>query len=115
MTEYVRHPVQPTVTIKLLGGIYMRETLFLKAGMIAGQHAHAYDHISYLVRGAVDLFADGEPVGRFYAPEMIAIQARVKHRFEIIEDGTVVTCIHNADRNEADDVVLHDTHELLEE
>ena len=101
MSTYVLHPEQPTkVDIRLVDGVFVKAVYFQSAGMFAPQHAHCFDHLSYIASGAVRLTADGETIGDFTAPASIVIKANVKHLFETLSDNTTVLCIHNADRAE---------------
>jgi hypothetical protein len=98
-----RAPVQPTeVDIRIVDGVFVKATHFRHAGMLVPQHAHEFSHLSYVASGAVNVFADGEPLGEFTAPTSIVIPALVKHLFEILADNTVVLCIHNADHADPD-------------
>lgn len=104
--KYTLSEQQPSsVDIKLVDGVFVKATTFQKAGMIAPQHAHRYSHLSYIASGAVRVTAGGVMLGELVAPSSIVIQANVKHLFEILTDGTVVLCIHNADH--ADDFDEH--------
>lgn len=101
MTKYTRHPDQPTsIDIRLVDGVFVKSNHFRRAGTFAPQHAHHFDHLSYIASGAVRVTADGVLLGEFAAPASIVIPARVQHLFETLADDTVVLCIHNADRAE---------------
>jgi len=112
--EYVRHPDQPDITdIRLVDGVFIKQMTFRHAGMFVPQHAHAYDHLSFITAGAVRVWADDRLMGEFQAPTPIVIRARVKHRFQTLAAPTTILCIHNADRAENDeDVVIHEEHHL---
>lgn len=98
-----RHPSQPTTTdIKFADGIFVKSTRFQLAGMVAPQHAHSYDHISFIASGAVRIEVDGECLGDFVAPVGIVIKARKRHFFTILAPDTVVLCIHNTDRSDGE-------------
>lgn len=114
--RFVRHPDQPTTTdIKLAGGIFLKSTQFRHAGMIAPQHAHRYDHISYVASGAVHVAVDGVTLGEFTAPSSIVIKAGVMHIFTTLAPDTVILCIHNTDRSGGDvETVAGETIEYVE-
>lgn len=103
---------QPAGKLTLYGGVFVKEMLTPDAGTIIPQHAHRYDHVSYLAAGAVRLWKDGEYVGEFDAPAAIRIPALAKHRFETICDWTLILCIHAV--GEAEDVDIHEEHHLAE-
>ncbi len=79
------------------------------AGSIVPQHAHRYDHITFLATGALYAWADGKPLGRYNAPAPIFIAAGVKHTFQTVEDHTVILCIHSAGRPDVAAVVAENT------
>lgn len=68
------------------------------AGSIVPQHAHRYDHVTFLARGALYAWVDGRLIGRFDAPKALVIAAGCKHTFQTVEDDTTILCIHNAMR-----------------
>ena len=96
---YARHPDQPDkMDFNLVDGVAVKSMHFRHAGMVVPQHAHAYDHLTFIAAGAVRVFADDALVGEFTAPAPLVIRARVKHRFVTLAPGTTILCIHNADR-----------------
>ena len=113
MTQYTRHPEQTkTMDIKLCDGIFAKSTTFPRAGMIAPQHAHTYDHLSVIASGAVEVEKDGKSLGYYGAPSVIRIEARSKHLFRVLKPETTVICVHNADRCEAGEIAVHEEHHL---
>jgi hypothetical protein len=110
------HPDQPATTdIKMAGGIFLKSTHFRHAGMIAPQHAHRFDHISYVASGAIRIEADGVTLGEFTAPASIVIKAGVMHFFTTLAPDTVILCIHNTDRSGGDiETVPGETIEYVE-
>lgn len=101
---------QPFGDVHLYGGVFVKEMLVPDAGTLIGQHAHTYDHLSYLAAGSVQVWAGTENLGVFHAPAAIRIPARVKHRFLSLRDNTLVLCLHNAAHGEAADI--HEEHRL---
>lgn len=101
---------QPVGNVHLYGGVFVKEMFSAKAGTVIPQHAHTYDHISYLAAGAVAIWKDGEFMGEFTAPCAVQIAARAKHRFETLADGTLVLCLHAM--AEGEDVDIHEEHQL---
>lgn len=92
---------QPTGDAHLYGGVYVKEMRVSRAGTLIPQHAHHYDHLSYLATGAVHVWQDGEFRGQFIAPAAIRIPAGTKHRFLTMADDTLVLCIHAVSEAEA--------------
>jgi hypothetical protein len=68
------------------------------SGTVIRQHSHSYDHVSMLAKGSVRVWQNGVLDRDYTAPFPIAIAAGVMHRFESLEDDTLVLCIHNTFR-----------------
>ncbi len=83
------------------GGVYVKETL-IPAGAALGQHAHEHDHLSYLVMGTVNLWADGVRQ-QYAAPACIAIEAGKVHGVCAVTDA-VWLCIWSSDCTDPDQV-----------
>ncbi|MCB8878279.1 cupin domain-containing protein [Acidisoma silvae] len=90
-------------------GVFIKEMKIPLAGTVVPQHAHSYDHTSFLVRGSIIAEAgDADPV-RYDAPRAIFIPALIKHRFTSLEDMTVILCIH---RERDGGAAIHEEHQL---
>ena len=98
-----------------LGNIFVRPFRLEKAGDVMAGHTHNFDHVTYVVRGAVHarcwrraLNADGSPM--LNAGEEIwlleaerdcpagtelLIRAAYKHEFVALEDNTECRCIYS--------------------
>jgi quercetin dioxygenase-like cupin family protein len=87
-----------TVDIKMADGIFARLTKVRKAGTLLPQHAHRWDHTSFIAHGAVKVFLDGKEVAELHAPYGKLIEAGTKHAFVTVEDDTVIACLHRYDR-----------------
>lgn len=83
-------------------GVTIYRTHFPSAGMHVIQHTHDYDHVSTFAAGSARVWADGVDLGVVHAPDGIVIKAGVAHRFEIIEAGTILDCIHSGKRLEVE-------------
>lgn len=70
-------------------GVFFKEMDLKHSGTIVPQHAHAYPHTSYLVKGSV-LFEGAE----YQAPHPFHIPANKMHTFQSLEDDTLVLCVH---------------------
>jgi hypothetical protein len=89
---------QPDVIdVKLLSGTFVKEHRVAAAGTALPQHAHAFAHVSVIVRGAVRLFEDPAHRGDFHAPCGILIPAHAKHLFITLTDDVVLLCVHDGD------------------
>lgn len=109
---------QPTTELTLYAGIYCKRWAIPDAGTVLPQHAHDYDHLTYVVSGAVRLWRGllNELEGDYFAPCAIKIPARTKHMFQAIEAGTVLLCLHNIDHALADgEPPIHAEHTLPED
>ena len=75
--------------------IWVRAYSMKKAESIAGQHVHAYDHITLVSRGTVEAWQDGALMGVYSAPAIIKIEAGKAHAFKALTDDVVFCCLHN--------------------
>jgi quercetin dioxygenase-like cupin family protein len=104
---------QPISTeIHIADGVFVKTMVIQKAGTGVPQHAHVYDHVSVLVKGAIKVWRDGVYDGRYVAPFGIVIPARTKHLFVAEEDGTTVLCVHDVGAAEA--VEIAEEHQMVE-
>lgn len=88
------------------GGVYAKETI-VPAGMALVQHKHAFDHLSILAGGTVEVVVDGERK-EVTGPACLMIQAGKYHCIRALTDA-VWYCIHATDCTDADhidDVVI---------
>lgn len=110
--KFCRHPTQPgSDEFTLTDGVFVKTMVLHDVDMFVPQHSHAYDHTSFLAKGSVRAWADGEFVGEFRAPHPIFIAAGVKHAFQSLEPNTLVLCIHNVSRK--GEVEVLDEHSLV--
>lgn len=91
-------------------GIFIKGMIMAKKGTTVAQHSHTYAHTSLIVKGSVRVWAEGELKGDFKAPYAIIIPAKTKHKFQALEDGTDVYCIHNVSKT--GDVKIHEENSL---
>lgn len=89
----------PSPEIKICPFLFVKQMGPLKNGYTVPQHAHEYPHLSMLAVGAVYVWKDGKPLGRFDAPTGILIEANAKHTFAALVDGTLLYCIHAVDED----------------
>lgn len=93
--------------------VFVKQLFVRKAGTIIPQHSHMYDHTTMLATGRVLVWADAELLGEFIAPTGIYIKANVKHKFHVLEDNTLLYCIHNV--NKEKEVKILAEHQLTED
>jgi quercetin dioxygenase-like cupin family protein len=86
------------IEIASADGIFVKQMAIPKSGSWVPQHAHRYDHITMLARGAVQVWVDGIFQRVYRAPCAITISAGVKHSFLTLDDFTILYCIHRIDR-----------------
>jgi len=92
------HPQPDETDIKLSAGIFIKQMRCSKAGTLIPQHAHEFDHVSVVARGAVRVMRENVgTVAEFMAPNSILIPAGEKHLFLTLLDDTVILCVHDAD------------------
>lgn len=91
-TCHARAACQPIGREYRAGGSFVKEMDIAKSGTIIPQHAHSYEHISYVAKGAVEF--EGK---RYDAPHAIVVPAFKKHTFTALMDETLVLCIHSCE------------------
>ena len=82
-------------------GVYAKE-MHLPKGYMAVSHAHAYDHLSILAGGVVEVETDDDKA-IYHAPTCIEIKQGVHHLIRAIEDATWF-CIHATDETDPDKI-----------
>ncbi len=90
------------------GGVYVKE-VNVKAGHVLVQHKHTFDHLSYLVKGSVELTIEDKKEILF-APSCIEIKANTYHGIISLEDVTWL-CIHATDCEDVskvDEILIHE-------
>lgn len=85
----------PVEYIEEVMGLYFRSIVIPKAGMIADQHVHDHDHATYIGSGKIRAWGDGKFIGEFEAGRAVGVKAGVYHKFQALEDGTRLTCVHD--------------------
>jgi quercetin dioxygenase-like cupin family protein len=83
----------PICSTAIAEGLYVRRMFFEKRGDRNDGHAHTYDHVTCLAAGAVRCTVDGV-VEDFKAPHLFVTPKDAYHRFEALEAGTVLLCMH---------------------
>ena len=67
--------------------------LFNHTGDTHEGHAHAFDHITLLAAGSVNMVHD-KGQAEYKAPHLIVTPKGIKHQFTALEPNTVFCCIH---------------------
>ena len=96
----------PAIVHHFSSGVYAKETL-IPAGMALVQHKHAFDHLSILASGTVDVTVEGKTT-RFTGADCLTIEAGKHHGVKAITD-TVWYCIHATDctdESKVDEVLI---------
>lgn len=94
-------------------GVFIKGVFMDKKFLLVAQHSHEYAHTSLLVKGSLRVWKDEVYVGDFCAPCTIDIEAKTKHRFLSLEEGTALYCIHNVSQTTGK-VAIHEEHILKE-
>ena len=102
-----RAPNQPVSAITLYGGCFLKSCIVADAGTLVPQHAHRYDHTSFIFAGRFRIWQDDRLLGDFAAPSAVKIPAGAKHRFLSLCDGAAFLCIHATDAAEIEIVEEH--------
>lgn len=86
----------PEVAFASVKNMWVRQMFFREAGKREDGHAHPFDHMTLLARGALRVTVRGRTTD-FYARDggkIIYIEKEVEHTLEALEDGTLAYCIH---------------------
>ena len=108
----------PITDFKIVDNVFVKMHLFNNIGDTHEGHAHAFDHITLLATGSVNMVHDkGEAV--YKAPHLIVTPKGIKHQFTALEANTVFCCIHaireqdNLDGIASPDITIEQAWELL--
>lgn len=96
-----------------LGNVFIREMLFTHKGTDVDGHAHNFDHVTYVSRGAllIEMLDDAGNVIKSAVKRageglnFLLIKAGVKHRITALEDGSIGHCTYSH-RNPQGEVVV---------
>ena len=75
------------VAVKMIGP--------LEEGTVIEQHQHDYDHNTFIVFGAAEVWKEGKCLGVVLGPSSFYVEARKTHMFVAKQNGTILQCIHN--------------------
>lgn len=92
------------------GGVYVKQLILASAGDTVLGHAHAFDHLSLLAKGVVDVEVEGVNT-RYTAPTAVNVKAGLRHQIRAVVPDCLWYCVHSVPeelRGEAllDDVVI---------
>lgn len=76
-----------------VGNLFVSPQPMEKKGDEIGGHTHLFDHVSFLVRGSVEVFVDGFDPKVLVAPTFVIIRKQTRHRIVALEDNTEWFCI----------------------
>lgn len=94
-TEFVRAPEQPIETdLSIANGLFVKSYLVPKAMTYLPQHTHAYDHVTVVAAGSVQIWVNKAYRGQFVAPATFLVEAGQAHLFMTSANDTVLLCIH---------------------
>ena len=85
----------PVEHIEEVAGLYFRSVLVPYAGMQIDQHVHDHLHATLVASGKARAWGDGILLGEYAAGRAVEIKAGVYHKFEALEDGTRLVCVHD--------------------
>lgn len=83
----------PTTDFKIVDNVFVKMHLFNCVGDTHEGHAHAFDHITLLASGSVNMVHDNGQA-EYKAPHLIVTPKGIKHQFTALEANTVFCCIH---------------------
>lgn len=108
----------PTTDLKIVDNVFVKMHLFNNVGDTHEGHAHAFDHITLLAFGSVNMVHDNGQA-EFKAPHLIVTPKGIKHQFTALEPNTVFCCIHairekdDLDAVASPDITIEQAWELL--
>lgn len=98
----------PEISLACVANVYIRHMSFKEVGDTEVGHTHAFDHVTYLSRGAIRITVDGITKD-FHERQMILIKAHAVHELVALEANTEVSCIHALRDGEGmDDIIAPD-------
>lgn len=84
----------PNVEMYVDDDLFVKQIVLARAGYVAPQHSHEYDHATLLAAGSIMSVVD--TVRTLHtAPSILTIKAGTKHLFMALTDNCVLYCIHN--------------------
>lgn len=107
-----------TTDFKIVDNVFVKMHLFNNAGDTHEGHAHAFDHITLLAAGSVNMVHDNGQA-EYKAPHLIVTPKGIKHQFTALEPNTVFCCIHairekdDLDAIASPDITIEQAWELL--
>jgi hypothetical protein len=91
------------VELVLYAGVFVKLWSVADAGTLLPQHAHAFPHLTLLMRGSVRAWRGEEMIGDYRAPAVIRIPANELHTFLTLTNDVALACVHNADHIDGDE------------
>jgi len=76
------------------GGVYVKQLILETAGDTVLGHAHAFDHLSLLATGVVDVEVEGVST-RYTAPTAVTIKAGLRHQIRAVKNDCLWYCVHS--------------------
>ena len=83
----------PKIDLQIVDNVFVKLHHFLNVGDTHEGHAHAFDHITLLATGSVNMVHDNGQA-EYKAPHLIVTPKGIKHQFTALEPNTVFCCIH---------------------
>lgn len=95
----------PKIALACVANLFSRQMHFEQAGDCEHGHCHAFDHLTLLASGVLQVVVNGHTTV-YRAPTMIYIHADYQHELTALEPNTVAYCIHALrDGNGVDDII----------
>jgi quercetin dioxygenase-like cupin family protein len=106
--------------LKIVDNVFVKMMNFYYAGDKSQGHAHTYDHITLLAKGAVIMRANGQEVTH-QAPKLIVTPKGVIHEFESLTPDCILCCVHAIRDGDTDldiaspDITIEEAEVLLQQ
>ena len=76
-----------------VGNLFVSPQPMEKKGDEIGGHTHYFDHVSFLVKGSVEVFVEGHEPKVLIGPTFVIIRKHTRHRIVALEDNTEWFCV----------------------
>jgi quercetin dioxygenase-like cupin family protein len=114
MSDIIRAQEIEGVEIHTVDHVFLKQFIVPRPS-IWPQHAHAYEHLTMLVRGEIKIWRSdlSSELGSYKAPSGITIPAGVRHTIVTIVPDTEYWCVHNVMRKEIVELLDEDLADVL--
>jgi hypothetical protein len=81
------------IILGYFGNIWLKKNILHKAGSFSDTHYHLFDHVSFLVKGEIDIEIDGKITKTFQSPGIVIVPKDKPHRIIAKTDNVEWYCV----------------------